>query len=126
MAFRATLGALALASFALKSGLMLSLAAAAAIREHSRQMSSVPIIEARDYRSAEALRMEPDRARHDKARSHAERVNSDLKDNHGGRSVRLSSGAKVMTHLMFGVLVMSAKAQLRLYGETVCKGVLHL
>ena len=84
------------------------------IREHSQRQGSVPIIEARDYRSADAVRMEPDRARHYKARSSVERVNSDLKDNHGGRSVRVRGAAKVMTHLMFGVLVMSAEALLRL------------
>ena len=58
--------------------------------------------------------MEPDRARHYKARSGAERSNSDLKDNHGGRSLRVRGAAKVMTHLMFGILVMSAEALIRL------------
>ena len=42
-------------------------------------------------------------------RTAAERVNSDLKDNHGGRFVRVRGAAKVMTHLMFGVLVIAAK-----------------
>lgn len=87
---------------------------AEAIRAHSEKMGSVPIVEKRGYRSDGAIPMEPDRARRYKARSSAERVNSDLKDNHGGRSVRVRGAAKVMTHLMFGVLVMSSAALIRL------------
>lgn len=87
---------------------------AQAIREHSAKVGSVPIIEKRNYRKEEAIPMEADRARHYRARSGSERVNSDLKDNHGGRSVRVRGGAKVATHLMFGILVMSAEALLRM------------
>jgi hypothetical protein len=86
---------------------------AQAIREHSVKMGSVPIIEKRDYRSPESIKMEPDRARHYNARSSVERSNSDLKDNHGGRMLRVRGAAKVMTHLMFGILVMSAEALIR-------------
>jgi len=42
------------------------------------------------------MRMEPDRARHYNARSGVERNNSDLKDNHGGRSVRVRGAAKAI------------------------------
>lgn len=87
---------------------------AQAIREHSRALGSVPIIEVNRHAAQKAAPMEPDRARHYNARSSAERVNSDLKDNHGGRHVRVRGAAKVMSHLMFGVLVMSAEALLRL------------
>lgn len=86
---------------------------AQAIREHSMRMGSVPIIEKRHYRSSESIKMEPDRARHYNARSAVERTNSDLKDNHGGRLLRVRGAAKVMTHLMFGILVMSAEALIR-------------
>jgi hypothetical protein len=86
---------------------------AQAIREHSVKINSVPIIEKRDYRSPESIKMEPDRARHYNARSSVERSNSDLKDNHGGRMLRVRGAAKVMTHLMFGILVMSAEALIR-------------
>ena len=41
-------------------------------------------------------------------RSTVERVNGGLKDNHGGRTVRVRGAAKVMCHLMFGVLVIAA------------------
>lgn len=87
---------------------------AAAIKAHSRCQGSVPIIDANKRGGAEPPPMEPDRARHYKARSSAERVNSHLKDNHGGRSVRVRGAGKVMTHLMFGVIVMSAEALIRL------------
>ena len=47
-------------------------------------------------------------------RSTAERVNSGLKDNHGGRTLRVRGPAKVMCHLMFGVLSFTALQLLRL------------
>lgn len=87
---------------------------AAAIKAHSRALGSVPVIDANKRRNGEAPPpMEPDRAEHYKARSDSERFNSDLKDNHGGRTVRVRGPAKVMTHLMFGVLVMTAEALIR-------------
>jgi hypothetical protein len=86
---------------------------AAAIKAHSQAQGSVPIIDANKRRGAEPPPMEPDRARHYKARSSAERVNSNLKDNHGGRTLRVRGASKVMTHLMFGVIVMSAEALIR-------------
>jgi hypothetical protein len=47
-------------------------------------------------------------------RSGAERVNANLKDNHGGRTVQVRGPAKVMCHLMFGVLVIAATQIIRL------------
>ncbi len=41
-------------------------------------------------------------------RSNVERVNGRLKDEFGGRMVRVRGDAKVMTHLMFGNLVLTA------------------
>ena len=87
---------------------------AAAIKAHSQAQGSVPIIDANKRRGTASAPMEPDRARQYKARSSAERVNSNLKDNHGGRTLRVRGASKVMTHLMFGVVVMSAEALIRL------------
>ncbi len=87
---------------------------AATIKSHSQSLGSVPIIEANKRRAPNPVPMEPDRAQRYKARSSAERFNSDLKDNHGGRTVRVRGAAKVTTHLMFGVVVMTAEALLRL------------
>jgi hypothetical protein len=86
---------------------------AAAIKQSSERLGRVPIIDP-NPRGKEKLPMEPDRAHHYKARSGAERTNSQLKDNHGGRNVRVRGAAKVMCHLMFGVVVMTAEALFRL------------
>ncbi|MCB1226780.1 MAG: hypothetical protein KDK99_13275 [Verrucomicrobiales bacterium] len=53
--------------------------------------------------------MEADRARHYQVRSTSERCNSDLKGN-----IRVRGAAKVGLYLMFGIVVMSAEALLRL------------
>jgi len=47
-------------------------------------------------------------------RSGAERVNSALKDSYGGRSVRVRGHAKVLCHLMFGILTMTVEQIMRL------------
>ena len=47
-------------------------------------------------------------------RSSAERVNSNLKDNCGGTFVRVRGHAKVFSHLMFGVLVVTVEQLMRL------------
>ena len=43
-----------------------------------------------------------------------ERVNARLKDEFGGRSIRVRGPAKVMAHLMFGVLALTADQILKL------------
>ena len=52
------------------------------------------------YQTAETVRY--------KERSTVERVNARLKDEFGGRVVRVRGHAKVMCHLMFGILALSA------------------
>lgn len=47
-------------------------------------------------------------------RSTAERVNAAIKDHHGGRSVQVRGADKVMCHLMFGVLCVTALQVMRL------------
>jgi hypothetical protein len=47
-------------------------------------------------------------------RSSAERVNSYLKDNYGGRSIRVKGASKVMAHLMFGIVSITAMQLYRL------------
>lgn len=49
-----------------------------------------------------------------KERSTAERVNARFKDEFGGRFVRVRGHAKVLAHLMFGVLALTADQLLRL------------
>jgi len=83
------------------------------IHEVSRELGHVPIIDA-NGRRGKAIPMEPDRARRYNNRSSAERVNSRLKDDCGGRMIRVRGGPKVHTHLMFGLLVIFAEAILGL------------
>ena len=47
-------------------------------------------------------------------RSNAERINAGLKDNCGGRHVRVRGHAKVHCHLMFGILAMTVDQLVRL------------
>lgn len=83
------------------------------IRELSRQLGHVPIIDS-NARCGKSKRMEPDRNRRYNNRTSAERFNSRLKDDCGGRMVRVRGKPKVHTHLMFGVLVIFAQALLNL------------
>ena len=57
--------------------------------------------EKRQFAPAQAIRY--------RQRSSAERVNSHLHDNHGGRHVRVRGAAKVAAHLSFGLLVIAAE-----------------
>src|ERR1700710_2533231 len=99
----------------------------AAIKQHSRSLHHVPIIDINPRATPglkQELEQEAKRQRlvgHRLAedirygeRSTAERVNGGLKDNHGGRTVRVRGAAKVMCHLMFGVLSFTALQLLRL------------
>ncbi len=86
---------------------------AALIHRCAQELGHVPIIDA-NPRRGQAAEMEPDRERRYCHRSQSERLNSDLKDNHGGRTVRVRGQPKVHTHLMFGLLVIFAKALLAL------------
>ena len=99
----------------------------AAIKQHSRDLNHVPIIDInpratpglKQELAEEAKRLR--RVGHRMAeqvgygeRSAAERVNGGLKDNHGGRSVRVQGPDKVMCHLMFGVLSFTVLQLVRL------------
>ncbi len=99
----------------------------AEIKQHSRNLNHVPIIDTNPRASPglkQELAREAKRQRrvgHRMAeqirygeRSTAERVNGGLKDNHGGRTVRVRGPAKVMCHLMFGVFSFTALQLLRL------------
>ena len=83
------------------------------IREFSMELGHVPIIDV-NRRRGKAVPMEPDRVRRYRNFLSAERVNSRLKDDCGGRMVRVRRAPKVHTHLMFGVLVIFAEALLGL------------
>jgi len=97
------------------------------IYDHSRSLGHVPIIDknpranvalqekikgeakaqrAAGYRPAESIRYNE--------RSTAERCNSSLKDNYGARTIYVRGAAKVMCHLMFGILAITVNQLFRL------------
>ena len=83
------------------------------IREHSRSLGHVPLIDHNPRRS-EKIEFAPSEAQRYKERTQAERTNGRLKDDFGGRHIRVKGNAKVMSHLMFGVLALTADQLLRL------------
>jgi len=97
------------------------------IRRHSEWLGHVPIIDINTRRntglkeeiSVEARRFEllhfelPEDLRY-KERTIVERVYARLKDEFGGRMIRVRGYSKVMTHLMFGILALTADQILRL------------
>ena len=84
------------------------------IRQHSRSLGHVPIIEEQDRRYKAAIPMAPHQATRFRERTAVERVNARLKDEFGGRNVRVRGWKKVMAHLMFGVLALTVDQLLRL------------
>jgi hypothetical protein len=83
------------------------------IREISTLLNHVPLIDS-NKRKGEKVEFAPaDKIRYNQ-RSSSERVNSNLKDNYGGSMIRVKGAAKVMAHLMFGVVALTAEALFRL------------
>jgi hypothetical protein len=83
------------------------------IRQHSRDLGHVPIIE-RVRRGENPVTMPKHEANRFRERTSVERVYSRLKDEFGGRFVRVRGHLKVMAHLMFGVLALTVDQILRL------------
>jgi hypothetical protein len=85
------------------------------IRDYSRGLGHVPIIE-RLKRGEGLVAMEPHQAARFDERTVVERINGRLKDEFGGRYVRVRGAMKVMAHVMFGILALSVDQILRLAG----------
>lgn len=83
------------------------------LREHSRSLGHVPLIE-HNPRRGEKIEFAPHEAIRYHERTVAERINGRLKDEFGANHVRVQGGSKVMNHLMFGVLALSADQLMRL------------
>ena len=95
------------------------------IHEQSRQMGHVPIVDPKtprgpknpatstplDKAARELSWAEQDRYQE---RTMVERVNARLKDEFGGRNLRVRGPAKAMAHLMFGVLALTADQLMKL------------
>jgi hypothetical protein len=84
------------------------------IKEHSRALGHVPLIDSHTRRGAEKLRFAPHEAQRFKERTTVERVYARLKEEFGGRMVRVRGAAKVMASLMFGISALTADQLLRL------------
>jgi hypothetical protein len=97
------------------------------ILEHSRSLGHVPLVD-KNPRGDKALAAElqaeekrqklihfesPEKTRYNE-RTTVERGNSRLKDDFGARKVRVRGHAKVLCHLMFGVLVLAADQIMKL------------
>ena len=83
------------------------------IGEHSRRLGHVPIIDAQ-ARGEQSVPMAPHQAQRYRERTTVERVYARLKQSFGGETVRVRGWAKVMVHLMFGILALTADQILRL------------
>lgn len=83
------------------------------LHEHCRSLGHVPLID-HNPRGGIKEAFEPADAIRYNERTVAERSNARLKDEFGGNTVRVKGGTKVMGHLMFGVLVLSADQLMRL------------
>ena len=96
------------------------------IKEFSQSQGHVPIIDinprrnkalkeelAAEIKRNQLINMQSPEAVRYNERSTVERVNGRLKDEFGGRMVRVRGAEKVMTHLMFGVLALTVDQLMR-------------
>lgn len=79
---------------------------AEAIRQQVQRSGRIAIID--PIKRPGVLPLDPAQQRRYAERTATERANARLKDEFGGRYIRVRGAAKVMTHLMFGVLVIAA------------------
>ncbi len=82
------------------------------IKECSRKLGHVPIIDP-NRRRGEKRKLDPAEKRRYNERTAVERVFGRLKDEFGGRMIRVRGAAKVMAHLMFGILALTADQLLK-------------
>ena len=83
------------------------------LREHSSSLGHVPLID-HNPRGGEKIEFCPAQAVRYNERTVAERSNARLKDEFGARHLMVKGASKVMGHLMFGVLALSADQLMRL------------
>lgn len=83
------------------------------IHEMSRRLNHVPVIDS-NKRRGEKVEFDPAKKIRYNQRTASERINSNLKDNYGGRNVRVKGAKKVMAHLMFGIIALTAEQLFRL------------
>jgi transposase len=96
------------------------------IHSHSRSLGHVPIIDPHprgavgkqkltaENKARATINMKPSEMVRYHERSTVERVNGRLKDEFGGRHLRVRGHAKAMCHLMFGILALTADQFMRM------------
>ena len=84
----------------------------AGIKEFSQKLEHVPIIDP-NRRQGEKRELDPAEKTRYNERTSVERVFGRLKDEFGGRMVRVRGSTKVMAHLMFGILALTADQLLK-------------
>lgn len=84
------------------------------VREHSRSLGHQPIIDFNNRRGQQKREFAPHEAQRYKERTTVERVIGRLKDEFGGRMIKVRGAVKVMASLMFGILALTADEILRL------------
>lgn len=83
------------------------------LRDHCRSLGHVPLID-HNPRKGDKIEFAPADAVRYNERTVAERSNARLKDEFGGNCIMVKGADKVMSHLMFGVLSLSADQLMRL------------
>jgi hypothetical protein len=83
------------------------------IHSFSKSLGHKPIIDNNPRRGKKIFMDTATKSRYAE-RSSAERINSNLKDNYGGRTIRVKGACKVMAHLMFGIVSITAMQIFRL------------
>jgi hypothetical protein len=84
------------------------------IRNDVEKKGKVAIIDSNPRRGEKIEFTPPEKERY-KVRSTAERANARIKDDFGGRYVRVKGASKVMCHLMFGVIALTAEQLVRVF-----------
>jgi len=85
----------------------------AGLRAHCKDLGHVPLID-HNPRGGEKIDFDPAEAVRYNERTVAERMNARLKDEFGGNHIWVKGNTKVMSHLMFGLLVLTADQLMRL------------
>ena len=85
----------------------------AELREHCRDLGHVPLID-HNPRGGEKREFDPAESVRYRERTVAERMNARLKDEFGGNAIWVKGNTKVMSHLMFGLLVLTVDQLMRL------------
>ena len=79
------------------------------VRCRTEEIGSREVFQGVSVESGDEKELEPASQVRYHVRSGVERANSEMKDNYGANHVRVKGHLKVLCHLMFGVLVLTAK-----------------